>query len=262
MALQIILENLEGLDDSIKALYRQDDNGKYRLDVDGIEDTGGLKSALEKERIAKREAERQRKALEEKYHGIDLEQYKVIMDKFSTDEETGLLKAGKIDEVFDKRTERMRAEHEKTLKQLSEERDSALKRAAAYESKVFENCIRESAGKSNVIPTAVEDVILRARGAFVLAEDGGLKAVDTNGEQVYGKDGKTGLTVQEWIETLKENAPHFFPSVSGAGIKGGGKGASLNPWLKETWNLTEQGKIYKENPVKAADLAAQAGVKI
>lgn len=43
---------------------------------------------------------------------------------------------------------------------------------------------------------------------------------------------------------------------------GGGGGGSVNPFAKETFNMTEQGKLLKENPEQARSLAAAAGVKI
>lgn len=44
---------------------------------------------------------------------------------------------------------------------------------------------------------------------------------------------------------------------------GGGKGGgATNPFAKETYNLTEQGKMLKENPEQARALAAEAGVTI
>ncbi|MCM3488787.1 DUF4355 domain-containing protein [Alkalihalophilus marmarensis] len=43
---------------------------------------------------------------------------------------------------------------------------------------------------------------------------------------------------------------------------GSGNQKGHNPWMPETRNLTEQGKIMKENPEYAKKLAAQAGVKL
>jgi hypothetical protein len=57
MALKLTLDTLDGVDEAIKAFYVERD-GKYTLAVDGLE---GLKSALEKERKARREAEQRAK---------------------------------------------------------------------------------------------------------------------------------------------------------------------------------------------------------
>jgi hypothetical protein len=43
---------------------------------------------------------------------------------------------------------------------------------------------------------------------------------------------------------------------------GGGSGGEKNPWAKETRNIAEQTRIFRENPARARELAKQAGVKI
>lgn len=43
---------------------------------------------------------------------------------------------------------------------------------------------------------------------------------------------------------------------------GGGGGGAANPFAKETFNMTEQGRLLKENPEQARSMAAAAGVKI
>jgi len=45
---------------------------------------------------------------------------------------------------------------------------------------------------------------------------------------------------------------------SGTNPPGAGTG-EVNPWKKETWNLTLQGKILKEDPAKATRMKAEAG---
>jgi len=44
---------------------------------------------------------------------------------------------------------------------------------------------------------------------------------------VLGKDGKTPFSPAEWIESMTEIAPHWFPaSSSGGGASGSGSGTS------------------------------------
>lgn len=76
MALQFEVESLEGLDDGVKALYKEH-GGKFRLEVAGIDPADELKEALRKERderkaakdrlaeIEKANAEAEQKRLEE-----------------------------------------------------------------------------------------------------------------------------------------------------------------------------------------------------
>ena len=55
MALKFELESLDGLDDGVKSLYVEH-NGKYRLQVEGIDPADELKEALRKERDERKAA--------------------------------------------------------------------------------------------------------------------------------------------------------------------------------------------------------------
>src|SRR5574340_829949 len=88
-----------------EAFYVEKD-GKFHLDVTGIEDTSGLKSALQKEREAAKEASRKAKELEDKFAGIDPAKVRDMMAKLDQDGEAALIAAGKFDEVVAKRTEK------------------------------------------------------------------------------------------------------------------------------------------------------------
>lgn len=65
LKLRITADEYKGLDEGVRGLYEEKD-GAYILPVDGIEDTSGLKSALEKERKARGDYEKAVKA----YQGL------------------------------------------------------------------------------------------------------------------------------------------------------------------------------------------------
>lgn len=72
--------------------------------------------------------------------------------------------------------------------------------------------------------------------------------------------------VKEALEALLQAKPWLkkvaggTPVGSGTNPPGAG-GAEVNPWKKDTFNLTQQAKILRENPALAARLKAEAGVK-
>lgn len=79
------------------------------------------------------------------------------------------------------------------------------------------------------------------------------------------------IGVDDVLKPLKESAPHLFKaSASGSNGQGGynpsaggsGSPGTANPWKKETFNLTEQGKILKSDPVQAKQLANAAGITL
>jgi len=221
MALKIVVDTLEGLDDATKALYEQKPNaeGKFDLIVEGID---GLRSALgsereaaKKERIRAEKAEALSKAFSEL--GMAPETIKELKSKMEGDAEAQLLAAGKINELLGLRTTKMREDFQKKLEAADETVKKALDTASKWTGKVLENHIREAALVVGVHKNAVQDALLRARGIFQLNEDGNAVAM-RDGSPVLGKDGKTPLSPSEWLDSMKEVAPHWFPAPgSGTG---------------------------------------------
>lgn len=80
-------------------------------------------------------------------------------------------------------------------------------------------------------------------------------------KMILGDDGKiTGLDDQ--LKTLQESKAFLFKTTNKPGYNPNSGNPSLNnPFAKETFNLTEQGKIYKENPAQAKTLAQAAGIE-
>lgn len=158
------------------------------------------------------------KALKEslaRFDGIDPDAVRNILSKFASDEEAGLIAAGKIDEVLNKRTERMKAGYEKETQTERTAREASDARASKFSKRVLENGIRAEAAAAGLHQYAIEDALYRASTTFALDEDGNPAAV----EGAFGKDGKP-LTLKEWFGDMKEKAPHWFPaggSGSGAG---------------------------------------------
>ena len=81
---------------------------------------------------------------------------------------------------------------------------------------------------------------------------------------MFGRDGVTPLTFDEWVTRQVVEAPHLFESSAGGGAVGNGSGGVgnktpvRNPFKKETWNLTEQMRMQKTDPQQAARLKAAA----
>ncbi|WP_125153107.1 phage scaffolding protein [Clostridium rectalis] len=79
-------------------------------------------------------------------------------------------------------------------------------------------------------------------------------------------DGENILGLKEQIEALQKSDSYLFteeqkPKFSGVEPTDGSKTPQgYNPWKKDSFNLTEQGKIFKENPEQAKQLMTQAGV--
>ncbi|MFS8534850.1 MAG: phage scaffolding protein [Limnochordales bacterium] len=140
-------------------------------------------------------------------------------------------------------------------KQIEELQEANKKATQEYEAKLNELRIATAVKLAVAGDAHDPDIVLHLldRSKIVLNEDGSIKA---------------GL--DEQLKTLRETKPFLFKQQEGSGlqIKGakpadgseknpGGAGMK-NPWSKEHFNLTEQGRIMRENPELAKQLMAAA----
>ena len=213
MALKAVLDTLDGVSESLAAEYTKGDDGKFRLNVEGGEDLTVIKGALQKERDA-------RKALE-KAQSDGSNETAELRKRLQDAEDARLHAEGKGAEVAEKQVERMKADFEKRLKDSEEKLALYEAKINKREGRVFESEIQKVVEKAGLLPTARVDVVYRAKDKFRLDENDNLVALD--GE--FGKDGKSVLSVQEWLEGARDDAPHWFPAKSGSGTGGGGGGS-------------------------------------
>ena len=173
---------------------------------------------------------------------------------------TGFIPKARFDEVNEtkKELEQQIQERDEQLKELQkkakgneelEKRILELQEAnkatkEQYEAKIKDMTIT-AAIQSKLTDAKYPDLLLAKfdRAKLSIAEDG------------------TVLGVDEQLAVLKEQYKDLFkPDVKGKEPVniGGGTPSTKNPWSKEHFNLTEQGRILRENPELAAQLQAAA----
>lgn len=154
-----------------------------------------------------------------------------LKEQIKTNEETiGTLKKGTKDNETLQQTIK---DHEITIQTLKSD----------YESKI----------KELRVNTAIQAKLADAKHPELLVDkfDKSKLSISEDGTQIFGID--------EQLASIKETYKDLFtPNVSGkepfnkdtnpAGVK--------NPWSKEHFNLTEQGKLFRENPDLAKQLMA------
>ena len=226
-----IIDSLDGIPERARGAFVEHE-GKFKFDPSKIDDYKELKGSIEKERQAAKEA----KAELAKYSGIkDPEQYKNLMSRLENDEEARLIAEGKISDVIAKRTEKQREESDRQVKEAQSKAEAAEARAMAFQGRVLGDAIREAAVAAGVHKHAIDDVLLRGKSIFTLDENGKAVQLDSDGQPVLGKDGKSSFGASEWIESMKDKAPHWFPvnnagsPPSGKQMKQGGKDFSNLP---------------------------------
>lgn len=216
----------------------------------------GLKAKNEELLAEKRDIKAKYDKLSGQIEGLDIEAVKNFMAKAGQDEEARLMAEGKIDEVVDKRTERLRAEHARQLQAEKDRADAAERASASLKERALADAIRSAASKAGALAEAADDFVFRSRGQFAFDESGDVVAVDRDGRAIYGKDGKTPMSPLEWAESLRETAPHLWPWAAGAGAPGNNGGRATKTFNEMT--EAERTALYRDNPDKYRQLREAA----
>ena len=246
MGLPLTIESLDSIDESLRSYYVED-NGKFRLDLDGYEDPTNLKSALQKERDAAKNAQKALSEMTSKYAGIDADQTRQLLAKLAQDEDARLIAEGKIDEVIEKRVNNMRSSFEDQQRELNSKLESEQNRVKAYKSKAISAEIVKASTQVGVLNTALNDVILRSTGQFDIDANGNVVAIDSSGNVIYDADGQSPLSVTTWVNTLKKDAPHLFVKGTHSTVESGGGGNNLGaPNLKMGDTAAERQAYFKQ----------------
>lgn len=219
MSLKARIKSLSEVPEALQGFYTEQ-NGEFVLAVDGMVSKEKLDEFRDNNVALKRQAEE----LAAKLQGVDLDKYRELVDREQKERDKKLIDAGQFEQLLNERTAAMKADFEKQVKAMSDEKG---KLSGQLEGLLIDNAIREAAAKSGVRATAVDDVLLRGRAMFKLVDG---KATAMNGDSPqFGKDGNP-LGISEWVSGLTDAAPHLFePSNGGGAPKAGGNPAPNQP---------------------------------
>lgn len=245
-------DNEADIPEALKGEYVQKD-GKWVLQVEGAVAKGVHDTFRNNNTLLSKERDTLKAtvdALEEA--GITLEdaiRLKGIENDLTAQK---LYKKGEIDQIVQDRLKDATNKHEK-------EKSAVQKRLEQMQHELEVMRIDEAAVavalKNGLEETAVEDIKARARSKFKLV-DGRPKALSADGFEETAGDGQP-LTIERYIQDLKPLSPHLFKRNHGGGGTPGRQGGGApstsgkNPFSKESFNLTEQGKLYRADPAKA-----------
>lgn len=154
----------------------------------------------------------------------------------------------------DKQIEKLKeVDPEKLQEEITRLQGENKAQAKAADEK-YQALVKETGLKEALKSAGVKDV------DYLIYKHGGVE------QFTFDKDNRV-IGLEEVLKPYRENQDmaHLFPTGEKKTYYNpvGGKGSAFgNPWAKETFNLTEQGKLFKENPVQAKELAAAAGVNL
>lgn len=223
MALKQVVDAPTELPVGLEDQYAERD-GKWFLQADPpIEDVSGLKGALDKERGMRRDVEKQLVDWKTKYEGIDVDEYRKLQERVNSIKDAEIYDKDGIEALVQRRTDAMKAEHERQMGVKEREIGQLRTQATDYDRRWRQDRIKTSVlkavGSSGVDKDAVEDAVARGLAVFNDLDDDGNVVAKKGDDVTYGKDGINPLNPEEWIATLKASgtARHLWPGSSGGG---------------------------------------------
>lgn len=245
MALKLVLNKLEDVEEPLRELYKAGGDGKFYLDAEENEDSKKKMAEFRENNI---KLMKEKSDLEEKLKGMgDPKQIEEMKKKLQLIEDKKLLEAGKLDELVAQKTERMRQDYESqidALRKAVDAKQTELDKTTESLSSVLIDSEITRAVTGVGIPRkgALQDLLARGKKVFRL-EDG--KPIPKEGDKVlYGKDGKAPMTFDEWASIQAESAAYLFEPSSGSGSAGG-----TNKQVQKTGDL-DLSKIAPQERLK------------
>ena len=257
--LNVSYDSLDSVPESFRSLYSERDGKVMLTGVVGLktqDDINRLQGALEKER----NDHRQVKSMLGKLGDRSIDDVLADLDRLPA-LEAAAKGADNLDEQIAGRLQQETAPLNRKLNEYEGKIEELSTSLQEYKTREIHRDINDVVGKfankSKAIPEAIEDIQFMARSIFEKNENGDVVAK-------AGIPGVTpGITPEVWLVELQQNKPYLWPQSNLPNMGKSGKViGGNNPWAKDTWNMTEQGKILRENRQKAEQLAAQAGTRI
>ncbi len=244
MALKLTVDKLEDVAESIRPLYAEKD-GKFFLDVDGIEDTGPLKKSIAEERKARKVLEDKMKTWEKL--GKTPDEIQELAAAVAKAEEEKLEHAGEWTQL----KAQMNTKHDADLKALQaklDAKDGEIKsRQRSLESLLVETQATAAIAAAKGVPALLLPLVQR----FVKVDeiDGRLvtKIVDSQGgARVNGKG--EPLTVTDLINEMKssDDLGRAFESSGNSGSGSGPNNAGGGPAGDSRFQKRSDFKTEKE----------------
>jgi hypothetical protein len=216
MTLQLVVDSIDTVAEPLRALYVEKD-GKHHLQVDGIEDTTGLKNALAAERNANKTVKEKIAAYEKL--GKTAEQIDEMLAAERTKAEEALKKAGKFDEVLATHLGKAKQERDEAVGAATKQRDSALNiaRKAIVDTKVGGALAKAKATAAGLDLLSER---LGKRVSLEFGEDGRetISILDADGKTPMVGSGAGGLaTFDDLVKEAIKGYPDLFEGTGGGG---------------------------------------------
>ncbi len=201
----------------LRANLKKTDDGRFEMDDAGVVELAKFAashvSIVSKNREAVVRAEKAAKELQAKYDGIDPERHRELEKAHEEAENAKLSEQERIE----KNTAAMQKKHQHEIGQaataMAEYQKIAEATTATLKNKTLHAAIRAASNAAGVFPNASDEMMsLAVRSGFGVDDSGEVYMRDSDGDPVFGSDGKSPMSLLEWMNSssLKEDKGFLY----------------------------------------------------
>lgn len=237
MPLALVVDSLDTVPETLRTEYTEKD-GKFHLNVDGLPDVTGLKSALESERKMNKGVKDKIAAWEKL--GKSPDEISEMLEAERVKAEDALKKAGKFDEVLAQHLGKAKQERDEAVSAAEKQRDSALSiaRNAIMKSDLGAALVKGKATDEGMkaLPKLLGD---RIKIEFSDAGEATFTIMEADGNTPMVGSGKGGLaTYDDLVAAAKKEFSSLFEGT------GGGSGTDPNGLRRDAGGKTMTRKEF------------------
>jgi len=240
MALKTVISKLDDVDEALRGLYRETDNG-FILDIEGVDehpDVKGMKVVMEdqkKKTKAEQSKLKEAQKVLESFKDLDPEAAREALTKIQELEDKGRLDKGEFEQLLADKVAEATAKVERAMtaklteaqasnETLTKERDDSINALSRF--KIGDE-ISQAAMEAGVKKTLLRHLTRDAYEVFEV-RDGKVGAwEDKDGVDFLRTDEKGGqLTPKTYVHDYLTNNPDFAESNKGGGHQGGSNSSS------------------------------------
>lgn len=262
--LELVVDDVNSVPEQFRTLYVEKD-GKHHLNitVKGMKPEADLNRTMEALRKERSDHNQTRSKLKP-FEGLNIEEVTAQLARIPELEiaAEGKVDDKKVEKIVESRIAQRLGPVQRERDTLKSQVDDLSKTVEGFRTKektrTIHDAVRGAASKAKLRDTAVEDALLFAERVFDVDDTGSVMARDNAGVT-------PGIDPVTWLTEMVNKKPHWFAESAGGGAGGNTRGSgsgTTNPFSREHWNLTEQGRLVRENRAQAENLARAAGTTI
>jgi hypothetical protein len=239
MALKATVDTLDDVPETVRDFYEESD-GRFRLKVEGVEfpeEVKGLKTALERERDARKRIEQEARTLREQIpEGFDPERWEQLTKAEKEREQRKAEEKGE----WEKLRGQLQEQHQKQIQEW-EGREKTL--LSQLDQKIVDEAILGAAAQhdayAHLLPKYAKDFVK------VVEEDGRRRpvVVDERGDRRLNEKGED-MTIPQLVEWMKVQE-QYWPLFKGHGVAGGGSSGRSGAGGAHSKKISEMSEAEK-----------------